>query len=234
MNPETGKGWKAIYTPDVLAVGEGPSTWTDYFNQQKRWARGTCDVIRQHSPSLLRRLSPRQKLAYAALQAYYPGVALTWLFGNGLMTLALVGGIMPLPRNAAWLLPLWASINLGQYGLILFLRQFNLAEHERRELALNAIVLTAVTGPVYAAAAVGAVLRRRLSFVVTGKGALANRDGPATFKYHFCWLMLTLSGLLVAWKGHGIVASAVWAGLAVTWAGLPVVMSIGLRRPSLG
>ena len=30
-----------VYTPDVLAVGEGPASWTDFFSQQTRWSRGT-------------------------------------------------------------------------------------------------------------------------------------------------------------------------------------------------
>ena len=39
-NPETGARWKSVYTPDVLAVGEGPTTWRDFFTQQHRWACG--------------------------------------------------------------------------------------------------------------------------------------------------------------------------------------------------
>lgn len=39
-NPATGRKWRSVYTPDVLAVGEGPSAWTDFFTQQMRWSRG--------------------------------------------------------------------------------------------------------------------------------------------------------------------------------------------------
>jgi hypothetical protein len=44
-NPVTGKKWRSVYTPDVLAVGEGPSAWTDFFTQQMRWSRGTYETI---------------------------------------------------------------------------------------------------------------------------------------------------------------------------------------------
>ena len=44
-NPATGRRWASVYTPDVLAVGEGPSTWADYFVQQNRWARGTNEIV---------------------------------------------------------------------------------------------------------------------------------------------------------------------------------------------
>jgi cellulose synthase/poly-beta-1,6-N-acetylglucosamine synthase-like glycosyltransferase len=35
-NPETHMYWKGVYTPDILSVGEGPTSFTDFFNQQKR------------------------------------------------------------------------------------------------------------------------------------------------------------------------------------------------------
>jgi cellulose synthase/poly-beta-1,6-N-acetylglucosamine synthase-like glycosyltransferase len=35
-NPETGRYWKGVYTPDIISVGEGPTSFTDFFNQQKR------------------------------------------------------------------------------------------------------------------------------------------------------------------------------------------------------
>lgn len=44
-NPATGRFWRSVYTPDVLAVGEGPSTWTDFFTQQLRWSRGTYETL---------------------------------------------------------------------------------------------------------------------------------------------------------------------------------------------
>ncbi|HET9379620.1 MAG TPA: cellulose synthase catalytic subunit, partial [Streptomyces sp.] len=44
-NPATGRKWRSVYTPDVLAVGEGPSAWTDFFTQQMRWSRGTYETI---------------------------------------------------------------------------------------------------------------------------------------------------------------------------------------------
>ncbi|PNG97693.1 hypothetical protein SMF913_13718 [Streptomyces malaysiensis] len=44
-NPATGRAWESVYTPDVLAVGEGPNAWTGFFTQQPRWSRGTYETI---------------------------------------------------------------------------------------------------------------------------------------------------------------------------------------------
>ena len=56
-NPETGARWKSVYTPDVLAVGEGPATWRDFFTQQHRWACGADQTILRHFRRSFRRLS---------------------------------------------------------------------------------------------------------------------------------------------------------------------------------
>ena len=44
-NQETGRAWRSVYTPDLVAVGEGPSSWTEFFGQQTRWSAGTYDAI---------------------------------------------------------------------------------------------------------------------------------------------------------------------------------------------
>ena len=45
VNPATDRKWKGVYTPDVLAIGEGPTSWSDYFNQQKRWSYGIWEIL---------------------------------------------------------------------------------------------------------------------------------------------------------------------------------------------
>jgi hypothetical protein len=61
-NPATGRRWRSVYTPDVLAVGEGPSSWTDYFTQQHRWSRGTDEAFVTSFARLVRRLGPGRAL----------------------------------------------------------------------------------------------------------------------------------------------------------------------------
>src|SRR5829696_5583687 len=82
VNEASGGNWKGVYTPDILAVGEGPATYSDFFSQQKRWAYGIWQIARQHSPKLLPRL-PRsgQRWSFFALQSHYPTTALSWVIG---------------------------------------------------------------------------------------------------------------------------------------------------------
>ncbi|MGH3802721.1 MAG: glycosyltransferase family 2 protein, partial [Pseudonocardiaceae bacterium] len=63
VNPQTGNRYRGVYTPDILAVGEGPSSWTDFFNQQKRWAYGIWEILLRHTPRLLPRLTGPQRVS---------------------------------------------------------------------------------------------------------------------------------------------------------------------------
>ena len=53
INPETGDRWRGVYTPDIIAIGEGPTSFTDYFNQQKRWAYGIWEIMARKSHRIL-------------------------------------------------------------------------------------------------------------------------------------------------------------------------------------
>ena len=91
VNPRTGRCWKGVYTPDVVAIGQAPSTWSDLFGQQRRWAYGVADLALHHSWRLARRLTWRQRLVYALLQSFYPGVAITWVLGASVTLAYLLG-----------------------------------------------------------------------------------------------------------------------------------------------
>ena len=60
VNGSTGVRWRSVYTPDVIAVGEGPESFTDYFSQQARWSRGTDQLaLRRADLDRLHRLAQR-------------------------------------------------------------------------------------------------------------------------------------------------------------------------------
>ena len=72
VNPATGNRWRGVYTPDILAVGEGPTTFTDWFAQQMRWSWGMWQIISRHSARMLPKMSLRQRVSYTLLQPFYP------------------------------------------------------------------------------------------------------------------------------------------------------------------
>ena len=48
------RGWRSVYIPDELAVGDAPDTIEGFTKQQQRWATGGFEILMTHNP-----LSPR-------------------------------------------------------------------------------------------------------------------------------------------------------------------------------
>ena len=59
------KGWRTIYIPTELAVGDTPETVEAYTKQQLRWATGGFEIMLTHNPfSRKRNLTMDQRLQY--------------------------------------------------------------------------------------------------------------------------------------------------------------------------
>ncbi|MDG4800398.1 glycosyltransferase family 2 protein [Micromonospora sp. WMMD980] len=197
VNPATGRRWKGVYTPDVVALGEGPTSWADYFNQQRRWAAGICEILLRRELRAPRELPSRRRWQYRLLQFYYPSVAVSLLLGNAATALYLLTGVAAGRLDPQVWATLWGA-TIGTWFLLwLWLRRFNIAPHEREEIGMVGMALALFAGPVYLAAAAGALLRRRLGFVVTAKGTLRTAESPRTFRLHLCWAGAA-AGLLAA------------------------------------
>ncbi|WP_204341978.1 glycosyltransferase family 2 protein [Micromonospora terminaliae] len=186
-NPETGNKWKGVYTPDVVAIGEGPTSWADYFNQQKRWAAGICEILVRRELRAPRELPSRRRWQYRLLQFYYPSVAVSLLLGNLATALYLLTGVGSAQLDVTVWSVLWGSTFGTWFVLWLWLRRFNIAPHEREEIGMVGMALALFAGPVYVAAGFTALLRRKLGFVVTAKGKLRTVESIRTFRLHLCW-----------------------------------------------
>jgi cellulose synthase/poly-beta-1,6-N-acetylglucosamine synthase-like glycosyltransferase len=187
-NPETGRRWTSVYTPDVVAVGEGPASFTDYFSQQDRWSRGTDEIAMRRFWRLWYRLSPRALVHYLLLMAYYPTAAVAWTLGavNGLLYFALGVGGVQVPAQL-WLM-LYVDAAVLQVGLYFYNRRHNVSPHEKEGSAgVAGMLISAMTAPVYVASMVAVLLRRKGGFVTTPKGDATTRDSIATFRVHLWW-----------------------------------------------
>ncbi|GAA2216652.1 cellulose synthase catalytic subunit [Micromonospora olivasterospora] len=227
-NPETGRPWKGVYTPDVVAIGEGPTSWADYFNQQKRWAAGICEILVRPDLRAPRQLRPRRRWQYRLLQFYYPSVAVSLLLGNLATALYLLTGVGTAQLDVTVWSALWGSTIGTWFALWLWLRRFNIAPHEREEIGLVGMALALFTGPVYVAAAVGALLRRKLAFVVTAKGKLRTTESLGTFRLHFAWAVFAAALLGASFAlDHDVALLRVWPILTLLTGLLPPLIAIG-------
>lgn len=146
-NPLTGKYWKGVYTPDILSVGEGPTSFTDFFNQQKRWAYGIAEIIFQKDFGVIGKMKRSQMLSFGLLQSFYPSVAISWILSISLTALYMYSKTAFNVNIKIWAV-LWGSSIVAGLSFFLWLRRFNLVSHEQRDWGLVGMGLMLMTIPV--------------------------------------------------------------------------------------
>ncbi|WP_330332694.1 cellulose synthase catalytic subunit [Streptomyces sp. NBC_00536] len=216
-NPATGRFWRSVYTPDVLAVGEGPASWTDFFTQQLRWSRGTYEtLLRQYWKSFFR-MPPGRWLNYTLMLVYYPMTAVNWLLGILSCVLFLWFGASGTQVSSEVWLMLYTDAAALQVGLYLWNRRHNVSPHEPEGSGgLAGMAMSAICAPVYLKSLGSAVLRTRGRFVVTPKGGDASPDHLMTFRIHLFWALVLIVSLAASVRyGHTHAAMRVWALLAL-------------------
>jgi cellulose synthase/poly-beta-1,6-N-acetylglucosamine synthase-like glycosyltransferase len=225
-NAQTGNRWSSVYTPDLVAVGEGPTSFTDYFTQQWRWARGTDDTLISTFWRRAHRLSPRQVVHYALLMSYYPTAAIAWVLGvlNGVLYMTLHTGGVVVPMHL-WLM-LYLDAAALQVGLYFWNRRHNVSPHERQgSSGMTGMFISMLSTPVYVSSLIAALRKRGGGFIVTSKGDSTRRDSLATFAGHIRWgLVIALPMLASVALGGGSPWMYLWSSLGLSVCILPIAI----------
>ena len=186
INPLTGKRWEAVYIPDLLCVGEGPSSWGDFFGQKSRWSAGTFMALRSQFLGLPFKVRPGVFFHYALMLTYYPSVALGCLVGMLVSVLYLTLGLTGLHTDQSWWLNYYVDLAAVQFGLFWYMRRYNVSPHEPvGSTGFAGMAISALTAPIYTLSFIQVMfLRHKSSFKVTAKGGAASTDSLWTFRLH--------------------------------------------------
>lgn len=152
----------------MLSAGEGPSSWSDYFSQQRRWSRGTFEILSWTFWRRFPRLSPGGMLHYTLITTFYPSMALGWLLGivNTVLFLGLgVSGMTISPQ-------LWFALYTDATAFSLWLyinnRQYNVSPYESPDSrGIKGMLMSIISAPIYAVQLLSTLGRRPARFVVT-------------------------------------------------------------------
>ncbi|MFD5542785.1 glycosyltransferase family 2 protein [Streptomyces sp. NPDC127079] len=225
-NPATGRKWRSVYTPDVLAVGEGPNSWTDFFTQQLRWSRGTYETILKQYWKGLFSLAPGRLFNYTMMIIFYPMSALNWILAALSCALFLGLGASGVDIDPTVWLMLYGNASALQIGLYVWNRRHNVSPHEPEGSGgVAGMVMSALSAPIYARSLMDAVLRRRSRFVVTPKGESASPDTLfGTFRIHWFFILVFGGSLAAGFAGgHAQPAMITWAALALLITAAPIL-----------
>ncbi len=233
-NPTSGNHWKSVYTPDVLAVGEGPEFWGPYFTQQWRWAAGAMDTWRRVVWRVFHKLPGQAKVHYPLMLFYYPMAAMTWIVGMVSSSIYLLFGATAV--NIPWhvFISLYTLSLCMQLNLYFWNRQHNVSPHEPRgSYGIAGLIVSALATPVYFAALVSTISGKKARFVVTTKGTSNNPDWLPTFKIHFMWGIITaiILGVGIV-RGNTHPAILTWGILQLLICIVPPILGLSLAIPS--
>ncbi|WP_221348084.1 glycosyltransferase family 2 protein [Streptomyces beigongshangae] len=216
-NPGTGHHWRSVYTPDVLAVGEGPASWTDFFTQQMRWSRGTYETLFKQYWKAPFSMPPGRLFSYTLMLVYYPMTAVNWLLGILSCVLFLWCGASGTQVSASMWLMLYSDAAALQVGLYLWNRRHNVSPHEPEGSGgLAGMAMSALSAPIYLRSLGAALVRRPSRFVVTPKGDGTSPDRLLTFRVHLFWAAVLTASLAASFVlDHTHAAMRTWAFLAL-------------------
>ncbi len=204
--------WKSVYVPEVLLVGEGPTSWASYFGQQLRWAYGCMDISFRHNPYLFPHMSIRQIANYLLLQQFYfSGIAQA--IGIVLLLVYFATGIAPAQMSLLPIFFLYVPLLIYQELFQLWLQRFNIVPKVESGLLLRGKLMFVAAWPIFFIAFLNVLRGKGLTYVVTPKGETQEQVYlPSLFVPHLVLGSLTLIGLLI-----GVALNHV-AGPMVFWA----------------
>ncbi|GEL93727.1 glycosyltransferase family 2 protein [Cellulomonas composti] len=200
------KGWRTVYIPQTLAIGDTPETIEAYSKQQLRWATGGFEIMLTHNPmSRKHPLTLDQRLQYTVTATHY-------LTGIAPLLLLLVPPLQIYfdltPMNLTITPLTWALYYAGFYVL-----QIVLAFYTLGSFRWQVLLLASVSFPIYVKALTNAVLRRDQAWHVTGSRTAYRSPfafiGPQLMFFEFL-LLTTIVGI---WKD----VSNGYPSLALAW-----------------
>jgi len=236
-------GWRTIYIPMVLAVGDAPDTVEAYTKQQLRWATGGFEILLSHNPlSRKRRLTLDQRVQYLVTAAFY-------LSGICPLLLLLVPPLEIYfelrPMNLSTTVVTWVLYYAGFYVM-----QIVLAFYTMGSFRWETLMLATASFPIYVAALFNVITGKEQRWSATGDRSRAS--SPFNFMIaqvlFFVFLLLTSAvaisrdldngvlTLATAWNVTNTVILGSFVGAAMREARLLKRESrrarVGSRRPA--
>ncbi len=199
------RGWRSVFIPDVLAVGEAPETIEAYSKQQLRWATGGFEIMLTHNPlSRRRNLTMDQRIQYFVTATFYL---------TGICPLLLL--LVPSLEIYFDMRPMTVSVSVLTWFLFyagFYVMQILLAFYTLGSFRWETLTLAMVSFPIYVKALVNVFTGRDVGWQATGT---ARGNSPYNFvvPQMLFFLFLSLTSVVAVYRDitNGV------ATLAMAW-----------------
>jgi cellulose synthase (UDP-forming) len=204
------KGYKSVYIPEVLATGLAPEDLLSYYKQQRRWARGSLEVLFRENPFFKRGLTMKQRWQYLSSALYYL---------NGLVIL--IDMFMPLIFLFLGVKPVSSStINFAFYFIpFMFLNMLTLYLASDKYITFRAIAFSQASFTLQLSALLSAITGRKDRFSITAKKGLSGNFAHLAYP-HIIYGVVVVIGSVIAIYREGldpsVVTNLAWAFFNIT------------------
>ena len=199
------RGWRSVFIPDILAVGEAPDTIEAYSKQQLRWATGGFEIMLTHNPlSRRRNLTMDQRIQYFVTATFYL---------TGICPLLLL--LVPSLEIFFDMRPMTVSVSVLTWFLFyagFYVMQILLAFYTLGSFRWETLTLAMVSFPIYVKALFNVFTGRDVGWQATGT---ARGNSPYNFvvPQMLFFLFLSLTSVVAVYRDitNGV------ATLAMAW-----------------
>ncbi|MGN6444496.1 glycosyltransferase [Amnibacterium sp.] len=187
------RGWRSVFLPEVLAIGDAPETIAAYAKQQLRWATGGFEILLTHNPlGFRRRLTLDQRLQYLATATHYlTGIATALL----LLVPPLEIFLDLRPMNLAITPLTW-----GLYYAGFYLLQIGLAFYAVGSFRFETLLLSACSFPIYLKALTNVLTGKKTAWSATGAAGSASSPFNYIVPQMLTFLFLAITSAVGLWR----------------------------------
>jgi cellulose synthase (UDP-forming) len=192
-------GYRGVFVPELIAVGDGPHNFATYLRQQFAWANSMIEIFLRRTPRLIRRYTLGQAFQFVFCQSWYT----LWSVSLGLLWI--------LPAIALFAHQPIASVSVSDF--LLYFLPIPLTSSlmwcwTRKwfqpggvKLSWRGVILEIARWPVVLWALVNVILRIKHSYMITPKG-LSGQRGPRSSSIYGPYIFLTALPLAAMWTFH--------------------------------
>lgn len=198
-------GYRGVYLPEVIAIGDGPEDFGTYLHQQFAWAYSMIQIFLERMPRMLRAYKPRQALGFLMAQSWYTlwslSLASLWI----LPVVALLSD-RPIARVAVTQFLAFHLAVIGTSTLMWWwTRRWFQPQHVL--LSWRGVILEVARWPIVLWAVANVVLGIQRPYMITDKGN-GERALPSAVGLYGPFFALALIGIGAIALWHTVVHSA--------------------------
>ena len=170
-------GWKSVYNPVIVSRGLVPEDFGSFCKQQLKWSRGVFEITFTELPSLFSKLSPWQKITYAAIGTYY-FVGATAFFFTVIPFLYIMAEIMPASMSFIDFIVNGSFVAFIALAIYLYAQRWMVHPASERGFHWRGMILKYAAWPVYFMGFMLSVVNVDIPYIPTAKNAVTGKVTP--------------------------------------------------------